>query len=422
MGNKAINYETLGSVLKVSGSGWMNFPCPFCLDNKPENFWVSPDYERGFCHKCSANILITHEEGTYSRETDDMLLKKLVQSLGISAATTLIEAKEEEKLDMSVKHITKLKYISPDMEKLLEKFDSFTMVDIRGVVQDEVRQYCRTHHITPADLAQAHVRVLLAKSFELKAALTNNEADISWWSHLIQPTIYLFFPIFRSNTIIAGWLRTLNIGNKRSVGETTNNSSKQPTWVAWGFSLNGSILYTTALPSVLPSPLGGMPLVIVESPVDAIRVNKLGWKAVALGGHNLPKKMRKELATLPFRNFIVLLDSDVENRAVELQYELQFIAESKRGNAVIASIPNSIIPVAVGKKVLDPCDLTEMELRGILMRTLPYFRAPTEVSNNELTENQSFASESDEEADEGIVEEDTAEDTLDYTTIDSSVV
>ena len=232
----------------------------------------------------------------------------------------------------------KLHYKPLSLDQFNEKYDNYNPWEVLGTVRDTIAEYCGLHHITPIDIARVGGLIFVAK------------AGIHKWV-TERPKCMIFLPIYRGGTIVAGWARYFNT---------------DITWMGHGFSDgNGALLYTTALPPWAFSPDDAraqkLPLVLVESAVDALRLNRLGWWGVGLGGHNITQKGREELARLPQQRIIILLDADAHTAAVAL---MQKILSFKK-NVEIGLITKG------GK--CDPCDLADTELREVLLKPMNMF-------------------------------------------------
>ena len=150
--------------------------------------------------------------------------------------------------------------------------------------------------------------------------------------------------------MVGGWLRAFNYPADREGKPTV------PRWRSLGLSENGALLYTAALPPVAldAAVKTKYPLVLVESAMGAIRLARMGWWAVGVGGHHLTAKARVELVKIPCDQVIILLDEDAEEKAVDMWSKLQGLKKA----VVVGKIP---------QKGKDPEDLDDLSLREILI-------------------------------------------------------
>ena len=116
------------------------------------------------------------------------------------------------------------------------------------------------------------------------------------------------------------------------------------------------MLYTSALP---PAALDATvktkyPLVLVESAMGAIRLSRMGWWAVGVGGTHLTAKARVELVKIPCDQIIILLDEDAEEKAIDMWSKLQ-------------GLKQAVVVGKISQKGKDPEDLDDLTLREILI-------------------------------------------------------
>ena len=260
---------------------------------------------------------------------------------------------EEEEYDDLGRKTGQLGYVALDAPSVFKSVDFFDLWELKGQIKDRVHEYCKEHNVIPADMAAYEVKVGLPASL-------NFRTPASWYGES-KPMIQLLFPTYRAGRVVVSWSRALYLDDKKFPYYVDPN---KPVWTTYGTDKNGLILYTTTLPPMALDQNNArssiLPLVIVESPIDAIRVARIGWWAVALGGVHAPAKMRQELARMPQKNMIILLDNDAIGSALDLQEKLQHL----RRNVVIA-------PIMSGD---DPASMKKEELRKIFMKSLAELR------------------------------------------------
>jgi len=251
------------------------------------------------------------------------------------------DKKEEDLLNVD----GQMHYKPLDLETVYVGYNPMEVWELTGTAKLLVADYCHSHHIAPVDLARVGATILLG--------------DCHNTQRLSNPKIPLviFLPIFRGGALVAGWGRVFN---------ETKTDGKPWKWRGYGFSDgNGAILYTTALPlaafAMTEEKAEKTPVVLVESPTDAIRLQRLGWWAVALGGHTITQKGREELARMPQKSVIVLLDSDAKNATLSLVAKVQ-------------AFKKKVVPVFIHSKgesyIVDPSDLDDHDLRGFLLKPI----------------------------------------------------
>lgn len=248
-----------------------------------------------------------------------------------------------------------LQYVALDPTTEFKGLDFFDMWELKSLIKDRVYEYLQEHNVIAADLAAYEVKVALPSSLNFR--------NPSTWYGKSTPLIQLLFPTYRAGKVVVVWSRALIAQDEYAKNRFTDKD--RPVWMTFGTKANGAILYTTTMPPVALDPenvkAAGMPVVIVESPIDAIRLAGIGWWSVALGGVHAPAKIRQELVRLPQKNMIILLDNDAITPALELQEKLQH----HRRNVVVAPIMNGD----------DPASMKKEALREILMRAVAELRA-----------------------------------------------
>lgn len=232
-----------------------------------------------------------------------------------------------------------LTYSAVDLAKMGRLLDCFNIWDAKGKVKEELLEYCTSHHITPLDLADVFAKIVIARSHNMVSNYHLWKEGVPWC---------LMLPTFRGGKVVTAALRAFS------------HTKEQSKWVGVNTATNGRLLYTATLrPAALAHVPGSevRPLVLVESPIDAIRVSKLGWDAVALGGHDLPAKIRGELHKLPHTEVIILLDSDAQADSVNLQSR-------------IAAYKPFVTVALLLQKNTDPADLNDMTLVELLSKAM----------------------------------------------------
>lgn len=277
---------SLGRPLKKSANGWTNYLCPSCRDGKKDHFWVSPEMNLGYCHKClkTWRIVQNHDTLPTSRWGSMSALKDAVKSA----------------LGPSQEKPRSLQYTPFLMESFYSTYETVEISETAGPIREDIKTYCTARNVYPGDLHNVGARVLIPKQ-AVPSSSNNTREKFS-----------IFFPIYRGGMTVAGWCRVFE-GNTK--------------WIAHGMSDgNGSLLYTTALPDWAFDPNDQhaieVTLFLVEGIMDAIRVCKEGYLAIALGGKNLTGKGKAELMIMPQQKVVVCLDPDAPATAVKLQHKV----------------------------------------------------------------------------------------------------
>ena len=251
--------------------------------------------------------------------------------------------KGDEATELMKEWKRELTYQPLDRIKMGQQWEAFDTWEIKGYVKEEVEKYCNQRFVYPIDLSNVCTKILTDKA-------TGYRMYPNLFDYKKDPKFDLFFPIFRGGVMVGGWLRAFNYPADREGKPTV------PRWRSLGLSENGALLYTSALPPVAldAAVKTKYPLVLVESAMGAIRLARMGWWAVGLGGHNLTAKARVELVKIPCEQVIILLDEDAEEKAIDMWSKLQGLKRA----VVVGKIP---------QKDKDPEDLDDMSLREILI-------------------------------------------------------
>ena len=273
-----ISPASLGRPFKTSANGWVNYSCPFCQDGKKDHFWVSPDGNLGTCHKCLKTVRVVRQDGDAALSEGWGGVNKLKAIL----AKGLNLFRED----------SPMQYTPLDMTALTNKYDMVGPDTAMWLVQEMVEEYCFCRHLEPIDLLRVGVQVLVPKV----------ESD---------EIFALFFPIYRRGITAAAWTRHFY-------------NTQAPKGIPWRYhSQSGVMLYDIALPTSGAVP--GTTLILVEGVADAIRLNKLGWRTVALGGKHLTALGKAELIAMPNTHALIMLDRDALVQAIDLMAKVAAI-------------------------------------------------------------------------------------------------
>ena len=272
----------------------------------------------GICHKCLKAVRIVQQSDAAMSERwggVDKLKASLLKGLKLFTDDSLQQ------------------YSSLDMTTLA---NTYRMVELEAVedwsTSAVMENYCFGRHLTLPDLHRVGAQVLVPKS----------EGD---------ELFALFFPIYRNfikesrqtYQVVAAWTRHFyNTG--------------QPLGAPWKYhSQSGVMLYDTALPTRAFGSAGGTgTLILVEGVADALRLNKRGWLAVALGGKHLTALNKVELINMPQYRVLIMLDKDALVQAVNLLNEVAAI-KPKAGIVLIPQEDNANDPSELDDAALQTC-------------------------------------------------------------------
>src|SRR3990172_9838053 len=125
--------ESLGKPLKKSANGWTNYLCPSCRDGKKDHFWVSPEMNLAYCHKCLKTLTITrsHEISLIHKWGSMSNLKEAIK--GVFGRKALTSGASTETVS--------LQYTPLLLDQLHANYDVKLLADLSSPIREEVKKY-----------------------------------------------------------------------------------------------------------------------------------------------------------------------------------------------------------------------------------------------------------------------------------------